>query len=139
MSDIDPATAADAEADASVHVPAVVPASPIGGQANDAAATFLIVLGAMSALGGFVSKHDWWGALTWLQSSAAIPFVGVAVASIAFWWKQAGIRYRSKQRATFASLLPNEVSMVSGTLPPDVQASVTAAIARSPTLQQQHN
>lgn len=77
----------------------------------------LVVIGAMTALSGFVSNRDLAGFIIWIKTTDGLAFVGAAtsLAGIAYaWWKS---RHRAAQVVTVASddRVPTEVANVKGT------------------------
>lgn len=75
-------------ADPTVLNPATVNDSPVQAQISTAIRDVGIVIGFLSALLGFVSKHDLAGAINFLQSAQALPAIGMIVGAGIIAWRQ---------------------------------------------------
>lgn len=75
-------------ADPTVLNPATVNDNPVQAQISTAIRDAGIVIGFVSALLGFVSKHDLAGAINFLQSAQALPAIGMIGAGAIVIWRQ---------------------------------------------------
>lgn len=121
--------------------PAMTPGSQgvtVDGGLGKARAWF--IFGQVLAAAGAIIAFMGLGQQTWvvktynfLHSDQAIPLVGLVLwlgGSVGLWWRAKG---RQKLLSFFAAITDDRIAKVSGALHPDVQASVTAAMARLPT------
>jgi hypothetical protein len=92
----------------------VVPATPVPDQIEAGIRAVFLVIGAVSALAGFVSKHDIAGLVAFMQSSEFVSALGFAMAAAAFLRGQWKARHRSRQLTAIASSpkVPDSVATV---------------------------
>lgn len=94
--------------------PIVVDPSPVTSQVYTGLRDIAILLSGCTALLGFVSKHDLAGAIGWLQSNAAIPFVATCIAIGTFAFRQWKARQDKAEKVVLAQAAPNSVAVVTG-------------------------
>lgn len=69
--------------------------SPYTDMAASAVRSLLVVVGALVALAGFVSKHDWAGLIDYVQSAPFLTALATIMAAGAFAWGQWKTRSRA--------------------------------------------
>lgn len=72
-----------------------VNASPYVDMAASAVRSLVLVVSALVALAGFVSKHDWAGVITYVQSAPFLTALATVMAAGAFVWGQIKTRRRA--------------------------------------------
>lgn len=87
-------------------------ATPYFDMATSAVRSVLLVVGAVVALAGFVSKHDWAGVLSYVQSAPFITALATVMAAGSFAWGQWKTRERANQISSVAGnpLVPEDVA-----------------------------
>ncbi len=83
--------------------PIAVNASPVNDQVASLIRTLLLLIGAVTALAGFIAKRDLAGFITYVQSSEFLQVAGVLLTAGTFAWGQWKTRHRAKQLATVAA------------------------------------
>jgi hypothetical protein len=83
--------------------PVEVRSTPYFDMATSAVRSAVLVIGALVALAGFVSKHDWAGMIDYVQTAPFITSLATVSAAGAFLWGQWKTRYRANQLTTVAA------------------------------------
>lgn len=94
--------------------PIQVNQTPVADQAAAAARTIVLVLGAITALAGFVSTRDLAGFIAYVQTSDGLSALGLAITGATFAWGQWKTRHRAKQLAAIVPHVPDEVAVFKG-------------------------
>uniref|UniRef100_UPI0035CA0529 hypothetical protein n=1 Tax=uncultured Sphingomonas sp. TaxID=158754 RepID=UPI0035CA0529 len=83
--------------------PIVADRSPARDQAESAVRSVLLAISVVTAVAGFVSKHDLAGFVTYMQSSDFLAALAALIGAATFVWGQWKARHRSKQLAAIAA------------------------------------
>lgn len=83
--------------------PIVADRSPARDQAESAVRFVLLAISVVSALAGFVSKHDLAGFIRYMQSSDFLTALAAVIGVATFAWGQWKARHRSNQLAAIAA------------------------------------
>jgi hypothetical protein len=94
----------------SLDTPITVSATPAPDQIAAGVRSIVLVISAVTALAGLVSKHDLAGLIAYVQSSDFITAAGIAIAAGSFVWGQIKTRKRAVQLATMATILPDTIA-----------------------------
>jgi len=86
--------------------------SPVTSQVYTGLRDVAILLSGGTALLGYLSKHDLAGAIDWLQSNAAVPFVAACITIGTFAYRQWKARKDKATIVTIAEEAPNSVAVV---------------------------
>lgn len=92
--------------------PLVVDPSPVKDQIGAGIRTLIVLIGGISAILGFIGRHDAAGLVVYLQSGAFVPIIGAAATVGAFVWGQWKARHSKAQLVTTAAAAPDDVSVV---------------------------
>ncbi|MGY2732407.1 hypothetical protein [Sphingomonas sp. UYP23] len=83
--------------------PIVAERSPARDQVESAVRSVLLVISVVTAIAGFVSKHDLTGFVVFMQSSDFLAALAALTGAATFVWGQWKARHRSKQLAAIAA------------------------------------
>lgn len=86
--------------------------SPARDQAESAIRSVLLAISVVTALAGFVSKHDLAGFVAYMQSSDFLAALAALIGAATFGWGQWKARHRSQQLAAIAAdpRVPDQVA-----------------------------
>ena len=79
------------------ETPPITAPTPATDQAASAVRTVLLIIGAMTAIAGFVAKRDLSGFILYVQSTDGLAFVGLMISIGTIAWGQWKTRHRAKQ------------------------------------------
>ena len=79
-----------------------VPATPTMDKIAMVVRAVVLVIGAVTTIAGFVSKHDLAGFIAYVQSSAFLTVAGLVSTGIAFGWGYWKTGHRGRQLANLA-------------------------------------
>lgn len=82
--------------------PIVVNATPTNDQLAAGMRTLVLVVSVVTGLAGLISKHDWAGFVTYVQSSDFLTVAALAISAATFAWGQWKTRHRAKQLGAVA-------------------------------------
>lgn len=92
--------------------PIVVNPSPVKEQIAAGFRTLIVLLGGISAVMGFLGKHDLAGLIVYLQSDGFIPIIGAVSAVGAFVYAQWRTVMRKREVVTITAAAPDDVAVV---------------------------
>lgn len=92
--------------------PIVVNPKSSGEQAASAMRSAIILLGGLTTLLGLLRTHDIAGLVVFLQSTAALPFLGAVSAIGAFLYGQWRIIVRKREARTMAAKVDDSVAVL---------------------------
>lgn len=92
--------------------PIVVNPSPVKDQIAAGIRTLIVLIGGISAILGFLGKHDLAGLIVYLQSGSFLPIVGAASAVGAFIYAQWQTIRRKRTLVTVTAAAPDNVAVV---------------------------
>jgi hypothetical protein len=95
-------------------VPQVIDPNPINGQIATALRDVGIVVGFLTAIIGFLGKHDLAGLIAYIRSSDALPALGVLMTAAIFVYRQWLSRRETKVKVLAATSEPNTAVVVKG-------------------------
>lgn len=92
--------------------PIVVNPSPVKDQIAAGFRTLIVLIGGISAMIGFLGKHDLAGLIVYLQSGSFVPIIGAASAVGAFVYAQWQTIRRKRTLVTVTAAAPDDVAVV---------------------------
>lgn len=92
--------------------PIVVNPSPVKDQIAAGIRTLIVLIGGISAILGFIGKHDLAGLIVYLQSGAFLPIIGAASAVGAFLYAQWRTIVRKRELVRAAESADDDVAVV---------------------------
>lgn len=98
--------------------PIVVNPSPVGEQISASIRTVIILIGGISAILGFIGKHDLAGLIVFLQSGSFLPIIGAASAVGAFLYAQWQTIRRKRTLVTVTAAADDAVAVLAPTKGP---------------------
>lgn len=92
----------------------VAATSPFAAQISAAVRVFVVVVGLVVALLGFVRARDLAGLVDYVQSNEFLTGAGVIAAAVAFVWGQVRTHVKQRQLVTIAQRAPDDVAQLVG-------------------------
>lgn len=74
----------------------------------------LIFIGGITAVFGFLAEKDLAGLMSWIQSTEALPFLGLVVAGLSLIWRHITLRRKKAQLVAVGLAAPNSTAVVLG-------------------------
>jgi hypothetical protein len=97
-----------------VPTPIIVNPSAIPAQVATIARDVGVVIGALTAIGGFVQKRDLQGLLTFLQDNAFVSALGLVLTAGILVYRQWSTRRTNAKLKTLEPYAPSEVATLKG-------------------------